>query len=191
MQLTAKEQGHTCQVAAQIDRNLDDLIREGEQRKATGRRSAQQQAEGWAQRSATGGGLGMVPGPYQGPLRRPQCHGGAPRPPRAGSPERMRSGARLMTGTGSGREPNWDDLVAPIARTPPWRTEGQRQAEEPDPGWAGRRFSWPGPDPALEREPSRDPELEAGRDAHPQTPAGERPKARLGEPNRHALGRSE
>jgi hypothetical protein len=67
-----------------------------------------------------------------------------------------------MTGTGSGREPNRDALVAPIARTPPWRTEGQRQAEEPDPGWAGRGFSWPGPDPALEREPSRDPELEAG-----------------------------
>jgi hypothetical protein len=96
-----------------------------------------------------------------------------------------------MIGTGSGREPNRDALVAPIARTPPWRTEGQRQAEEPDPGWAGRGFSWPGPDPALEREPSRDPELEGGRDAHPQTPAGERPNVRLGEPNRHALGRSE
>src|SRR5262249_55941566 len=64
--------------------------------------------------------------------------GGAPRPPRAGSPERMGKGARLMTGTGSGREPNWDDLAAPIAPTPPWRTEGQRQAEEPDPGRAGR-----------------------------------------------------
>jgi hypothetical protein len=57
--------------------------------------------------------------------------------------------------------------------------------------WAGRGFSWPGPDPALEREPSRDPDWRRGRDAHPQTPAGERPKARLNKPNRHALGRSE
>ena len=162
MQLTAEEQACTRQVAAQIGRNPDGLIREGERLKASGWRSAQQQAEGRAQRSATDGGLGMVPRPVPGPVRRPQCHGGAPRPPPAGSPERMGRGAGLLTGTGSGREPNWDDLVAPIARTPPWRTEGQRQAEEPDPGWAGRGFSWPGPDPALEREPSRDSELEAG-----------------------------
>jgi hypothetical protein len=162
MPLTAEEQACTRQVAAQIGRNPDGPIREGEQLKASGRRSAQQQAEGRAQRSAAAGGLRMVPRPVPGPVRRPQRHGGAPRPPRAGPSERMGSGARLMIGTGPGREPNWDDLVAPIARTPPWRTGGQRQAEEPDPGWAGRGFSWPGPDPALEREPSRDPELEAG-----------------------------
>jgi hypothetical protein len=190
MQLTAKEQGHTCQVAAQIDRNLDDLIREGEQRKATGRRSAQQQAEGCAalrrRRRPRDG-----PRPEPGPLRRPQCHGGAPRPPRAGSPERMRSGARLMTGTGSGREPNWDDLAAPIAPTPPWRTEGQRQAEEPDPGWAGRASPGQARIQPLSGSPAATPSLRRGRDAHPQTPAGERPKARLGEPDRHALGRSE
>ena len=70
MQLTAEEQAHTRQVAAQIGRNLDDLIREGGQVKASGWRSAQQQAEGWAQRSAAGG-LGMVPGPYQGPCADP------------------------------------------------------------------------------------------------------------------------
>ena len=67
MQLTAEDEAYTRQVAAQIGRNLDDLIREGGQVKASGWRSAQQQAEGWAQRSATGGGLGMVPGPYQDP----------------------------------------------------------------------------------------------------------------------------
>ena len=48
MQLTAEEEAYTRQVAAQISRNLDDLIREGEQVKASGRRSAQQQAEGCA-----------------------------------------------------------------------------------------------------------------------------------------------
>jgi hypothetical protein len=161
MQLTAEEEAYTRQVAAQISRNPDGLIREGEQLKASGWRSAQQQAAGCAafrrRRRPRDG-----PRPVPGPLPRPQRHGGAPRPPRAGSPERIGKGARLMTGTGSGREPNWDDLAAPIAPIPPWRTEGQRQAEEPDPGWAGRGFSWPGPDPALEREPRRDPELEAG-----------------------------
>ena len=71
MQLTAEEQAYTRQVAAQIGRKPDDLIREGEQLKASGWRSAQQQAEGWAQRSAAGGGLGMVPGPYQDPCADP------------------------------------------------------------------------------------------------------------------------
>ena len=71
MQLTAEEQACTRQVAAQIGRNLDDLIREGEQVKASGWRSAQQQAEERAQRSAASGGLGMVPGPYQDPCADP------------------------------------------------------------------------------------------------------------------------
>ena len=94
-----------------------------------------------------------------------------------------------MTGTGSGREPNWDDLAAPIAPIPPWRTEGQRQ--EPDP--AGRGGASPGQAriQPLSGSPAATPSLRRGRDAHPQTPAGDRPKARLGEPNRHALGRSE
>jgi hypothetical protein len=71
MRLTAEEQAYTRQVAAQIGRNPDDLIREGEQVKASGWRSAQQQAEGRAQRSAAGGGLGMAPGPYQDPCAGP------------------------------------------------------------------------------------------------------------------------
>jgi len=72
MPLTAEEQACTRQGAAQIGRNPDGPIREGEQVKASGWRSAQQQAEGWAQRSAAaGGGLGMVPGPYQYPCADP------------------------------------------------------------------------------------------------------------------------
>ena len=190
MQLTAEEEAHTRQVAAQIGRKPDDLIREGEQLKASGRRSAQQQAEGCAAFRRRWRPRDGSPARTQDPCADPSSWWRTATTAR-GVARANGSGARLMTGTGSGREPNWDDMAAPIAPTPSWRTEGQRQAEEPDPGWAGRRFSWPGPDPALEREPSRDPELEAGRDAHPQTPAGDRPNARLGEPNRHALGRSE
>ena len=190
MQLTAEEQAYTRQVAAQIGRNLDDLIREGEQVKASGWRSAQQQAEGCAafrrRRRPRDG-----PRPVPGPLPRPQRHGGAPRPPRAGSPEQMGSGARLMTGTGSGREPNWDDLVAPIARTRRGapRASARRRSRIP----AGRGGASPGQAriQPLSGSPAATPSLRRGRDANPQTPAGDRPKARLGEPNRHALGRSE
>jgi hypothetical protein len=96
-----------------------------------------------------------------------------------------------MTGTGPGREPNRDDLAAPIAGTPPWRTEGQRQAEEPDPGWAREDSPGQARIQPVSGSPAATPSLRRGRDAHPQTPAGERPEARLNEPGPHALGRSE
>ena len=88
MQLTAEEEAHTRQVAAQIGRNPDDLICEGGQVKASGWRSAQQQAEGCAafrrRRRPRDG-----PRPVPRTLAPTPAHGGAPRPPRAGSPERM------------------------------------------------------------------------------------------------------
>jgi len=67
-----------------------------------------------------------------------------------------------MHDTGSEAAPDWDALVAPIARTQPWRGDAERAEGSPDPGWAGRGFSRPGPDPAFEREPRREAELEAG-----------------------------
>ena len=190
MQLTAEEEAHTRQVAAQIGRNPDDLIREGEQVKASGRRSAQQQAEGCAAFRRRWRPRDGSPARTQDPCADPSSWWRTATTAR-GVARANGSGARLMTGTGSGREPNWDDLAAPIAPTPSWRTEGQRQAEEPEPRWAGRASPGQARIQPLSGSPAATPSLRRGRDAHPQTPAGQRPKARLGEPNRHALGRSE
>ena len=72
MRLTPEEEAYTRDVAAQIGRDPDDLIREAEQIKAAGFREAQQHAEGWAQRSSAAGGLGMVASPHQDPCADPQ-----------------------------------------------------------------------------------------------------------------------
>ena len=116
MQLTAEEEAYTRQAAAQIGRNPDDLIREGEQVKASGRRSAQQQAEGCAAFRRRWRPRDGSPARTQDPCADPSSWWRTATTAR-GVARANGSGARLMTGTGSGREPNWDDLVAPIART--------------------------------------------------------------------------
>ena len=161
MQLTAEEEAHTRQVAAQIGRNPDDLIREGEQVKASGRRSAQQQAEGCAAFRRRWRPRDGSPARTQDPCADPS------------SWWRTATTARGVA-RANGKRSQADDRHRVRPRTELGRLGC---ANRPDPVVAhrgpapsggagtplgGAGFSWPGSDPALERQPSRDPELEAG-----------------------------
>jgi hypothetical protein len=74
MKLTPQEEAYTREVAAEIGREPEDLIREGEQLKEDGYREAQAAAEreaSWTGRSHAAGGLGMYAGRYSDPLADP------------------------------------------------------------------------------------------------------------------------
>jgi hypothetical protein len=50
------------------------------------------------------------------------------------------------------REVDWGAIADPILVTAPWRPQQPAAEAAPEPDWAGRGFSRPGPGPEADRE---------------------------------------